>query len=170
MSPFEPAKVRLSCPREVALQEVKCLGKVASLPVVVRLAQVGRVGLPPGDSLEPTQVDRSRGRADGNHCQKRVRRRKRGFPPAPAPEFLKRADRPRLDGLAVQEAAQLVGQLLCRRVAAIGFFLQAFETDCFEVAGRGGIQQMRSDRFGVDDLSQRVLGWFTYEGRAAGEE
>src|SRR5439155_10707501 len=60
MSPFEAAKVRFPRPREVALQEVKCLGKVASLPVVVRLAQVGRVGLPPGDSLEPTQVDRSR--------------------------------------------------------------------------------------------------------------
>jgi hypothetical protein len=77
-----------------------------------------------------------------------------------------RANGPRSNGFAAHEPFEFVGQVAGGREALRRFFLEALETDRFEVARHTRIKLTRRDRIGVQDVEQRGFESLGHEGRA----
>ena len=119
----------------------------------------------PGVVPDAQRQQRHRGQDADAHQRRRSR------PPShPLQRPLQAADRPRPDRLAVEEAAQIVGQLAGRRVALFRIFLETLQADGFEVA-RHGASAGLTGRFGLLRRGQRERfhDGASAEGRHAGQ-
>ena len=74
---------------------------------------------------------------------------------APVPEPLGPADRPRADRLAVQEAPQVVGELLRGRIAAGGRLGHRLQADRLQVARDLVVELARRPRLVLEDLEDQ---------------
>ena len=70
----------------------------------------------------------------------------------PPPQPLAGRNGPGLDGLHSQEPVEIVGELECRGVAALGVLLEALEADRLEVRGNPRPQARWGHGFLVQDL------------------
>ena len=78
--------------------------------------------------------------------------------------------RPRLDRTTFEEAVQLIGKSLGRRVAPGGVLLQALESDRFQLAGDSWIQPPWRHGVLAADLIERFQRRSSLKGRAAGQQ
>src|SRR6266404_806478 len=106
MPPLETAQVRLAAVRNVSLQVVEGLRKVAFLPLTLRLAHVARISVRSSDPSKARHGDRRGRRSGGCKQQQRQGCGERGLASAPLPESIRRAGRPRQDGLVAKETAE----------------------------------------------------------------
>src|SRR5262245_51800473 len=106
-----------------------------SLPVVVRL---GRLGCGEAELVPPLELLREEPRARGEPAgdgdpEEDEHARGSAVARRPEPGALGRADRPRLDRLAGEEAPEVEGDGRGARVAALGLLSEASESDRLEV-------------------------------------
>src|SRR5205823_13303933 len=66
-----------------------------------------------------------------------------GLVATPTPRLAGGANRPGVNGLALEETAQVVGEFYRGRVAAVRFFLEAFQADGLQIARDTWIKQPR---------------------------
>src|SRR5207302_5064666 len=93
----------------------------------------------------------------------------RGVAPAPAPQAFGPADGPGLDGLALEEAAQVVGQGAGRGVAPGRLLGQGLEADGLQVARDLVVEPTRRPRLFLEDLPDHH-GLRAAEGALAAEQ
>ena len=91
-------------------------------------------------------------------------------PAAPAAEVLDGGDATGVDGAAVEEAIEVVGQRVGVGVAAVGLLLQALQADRLQVARHLGLEPPRRHRLLGADLLQRVGRRRSPERRSAREQ
>src|SRR5262249_59312021 len=74
----------------------------------------------------------------------------------PLADAFPRTTRPGEDGLATEPAVKVLGQRLRTTIAPLRIFIQALQTDDFEITIRAWVQRSRSLRLLLDDLEQRL--------------
>src|SRR5262245_23467470 len=148
--------------REVLAQASLAQGVLGALALslfVLAGDLLGREGLLGGAfgavSFQPLPCHQAKAERRGQEGNRRERRHRRATP-GPLPQSLCRSSRAGADRLAIEEAAQIVGQLLCRGVALVRFLLETFQTDRFQVARHSWLQAGRRDRLLDANLLQRV--------------
>ena len=107
----------------------------------------GRLGLPAPRAFEPPLIAMAGAQADDRqhgHDPHEADRRLGGPPLCPAEEPLPAADRPGPDRLALEEIAQVVGQLAGRGVAQLRLPGHGLQADAVEVGGDPRIARSRA--------------------------
>src|SRR5262249_30058589 len=87
----------------------------------------------------------------------------------PLADAFPRTTRPGEDGLATEPAVKGLGPRLRTTIAPLRIFIQALQTDDFEITIRAWVQRSRSLRLLLDDLEQRLHHRFPLERRSSGE-
>ena len=123
---------------------------------------------------QPPEPEGRHRRADGTASQEQPdgqqQRGNRGITPAPPPGHAKKADAAGQDGFAAEDAVQVVGQRLGRRIARVRLLLEAFQADRFQVERQPALQPTGRHRVLKTHLLERIDRGRAPKRRAAGQQ